>query len=78
MPTYSEGFLQRLLEGSTLTIVFGSIGIALTVLGFKIFDWLLPKVDVELELAEKKNMPVAVVTSAVILGICHIIATVAR
>ena len=54
-------------------ILFGIIGILLTVFGFKVFDWVLPKVDVEVELAEKQNLAVAIVVAAVILGVSGII-----
>jgi putative membrane protein len=69
-------FSVQFLRGLFGSVVFGLVGIALVVLGFKIFDWALPKIDVERELAEKHNMPVAIVAAAVILGICYIIANV--
>lgn len=50
-------------------LIFGILGIFLTVLGFKVFDWTLKKVDVEKELAEKQNIAVAIVVAAVILGV---------
>ncbi len=55
---------------------FGLIGIFLAMLGFKIFDWITPKIDVEKELAEKHNIAVAIVCAAVVLGICLIVARV--
>jgi putative membrane protein len=57
-------------------IVFGLIGIMLMMLGFKIFDWITPKIDVETELAEKHNIAVAIVVGAVFLGISIILACV--
>ena len=57
------------------SLVFGLVGIALAVLGFKVFDW-ATKIDVERELAEKNNVSVAIVSAAVILGICYIVAHV--
>ncbi len=57
-------------------LVFGLVGIFLAILGFKIFDWITPKIHVETELAEKHNIAVAIVCAAVILGICHIVAKV--
>jgi len=53
---------------------FGAIGIVLALLGFKIFDWITPKIDVEQELAEKQNVAVAIVCAAVILGVSYIVA----
>lgn len=58
------------------TIGFGLIGIFLAILGFKVFDWLLPRIHVQQELAEKHNVGVAIVFAAVILGICNVVAHV--
>ena len=65
-------FLRAVIE----TLIFGLIGILLTVFGFKLFDWMMPKIDVEKELAEQHNVAVAIVMAAVILGISIIIAAV--
>ncbi|MDB5298589.1 MAG: hypothetical protein JWO87_252 [Phycisphaerales bacterium] len=56
--------------------VFGVIGIVLMLLGFKLFDWITPKMDVEKELAENHNIAVAIVIAATILGISIIIAQI--
>jgi putative membrane protein len=56
------------------SLIFGVIGIVLAVLGFKVFDWITPKINVQHELAEKHNVAVAIVCAAVILGICAIVA----
>jgi len=56
------------------TAAFGLLGIALVVLGFKIFDWLTPKLDIQHELGEKHNIAVALLLAAVILGISLIVA----
>lgn len=55
---------------------FGVIGIALALLGFKVFDWITPKIDVEVELAEKQNVAVAIVCAAVILGVSYLVAQI--
>ena len=60
-------------RGILATIVFGVIGIFLSVLGFKVFDWITPKIDVERELTERHNLAVAVVMAAVILGVSAIV-----
>jgi putative membrane protein len=57
-------------------LIFGLIGIGLAILGFKLFDWLTPRVHVQQELSEKHNVAVAIVCAAVILGICYIVAHV--
>lgn len=68
-------FWTRLFRGFTSTLVFGIIGILLAVLGFKVFDWITPKIHIQTELAEKHNLAVAIVCAAIILGVCHIVAT---
>jgi uncharacterized membrane protein YjfL (UPF0719 family) len=46
------------------------------VLGFKIFDWLMPRINIEKELAENHNIAVAIVVAAMIIGLSMIIAAV--
>jgi len=60
------------------SFVFGILGIVMAVGGFKLFDLLTPRINVEQELAEKQNLAVAIVCSAVILGISYIVASVVR
>lgn len=56
------------------SVIYGFLGILLTVLGYKIFDWITPNIDVEKELAEKQNIAVAIVCGALILGIAIVAA----
>lgn len=72
-----EHYWSDLLGGLILTLVYGLVAIVLAVLGFKVFDWISPKIDIQRELAEKNNLAVAIVCAAVILGICYIVAVVA-
>ena len=51
---------------------FGILGILLSILGYKLFDWISP-IDVEKELAEKQNIAVAIVVGSFIIGVCIII-----
>jgi putative membrane protein len=69
-----EEFWSNLWGGVIGTIVFGMIGIVLTLFGLKIFDWITPRLDIQKELVEKSNIAVAIVSGALILGICHIVA----
>jgi putative membrane protein len=55
------------------TAIFGLLGIFLSVLGFKVFDWATPKLHFAEELAHKQNVAVAIVCASIILGICLII-----
>lgn len=66
--TFWPGFLAALL--------YGPYGIFLTVLGFKVFDWITPRIDIQKELAEKGNIAVAIVVAAIIIGISYLVATV--
>lgn len=65
-------------KGLFSTFVFGLVGIALAILGFKVFDWITPRIDVQKELAEKQNVAVAIVCAAIILGICYLVAQVVQ
>jgi putative membrane protein len=77
-PLPSLGLPETFWPGLFGTLVFGIVGLALAVLGFKVFDWLTPRIDVQKELAEKQNVAVAVVVAAVILGVCYVVAHVVR
>jgi putative membrane protein len=55
------------------SIIYGVIGIVLTIGGYKIFDWITP-IDVEKELSEKQNIAVAIVCAAVIIGVALVVA----
>ena len=57
------------------SIIFGFLGLVLLLGGFKLFDWILPKVDFQ---AELKGNPVAlaIVIAAFFLALSHIIASV--
>lgn len=52
--------------------LFGVLGIALMLLGYKAFEWITPHLDVERELADKANVAVAIVVAAVMLGVAAI------
>lgn len=65
-------------EGVASSVIYSLLGIALMLLAMKIFDWISPKIDVQTELAEKKNTAVAIVVAAVILGVSYVVATAIR
>ena len=70
MPARPETVWQALFY----TLLFGLLGILLTVLGFKVFDWIHPNMHVEKELAQNHNIAVAIVMAAIIIGISIVIA----
>jgi putative membrane protein len=53
--------------------VFGTLGLVLLFLGYKIFDWITPNVNIEKELCEK-NMAVAIVVAAILIALGIIVA----
>jgi putative membrane protein len=55
------------------SVIFGLVGILLTMLGYKVFDWITPKIDVQEELAHKGNIAVAIVVGAVIIGVAMVV-----
>jgi putative membrane protein len=71
-----DEYWENLLKGLAGSVVFGGTGILLAVLGFKVFDWITPRMDIQRELAEKNNVAVAIVCGAIILGVCYVVATV--
>ena len=71
-------FYGKLWGGFLLTLVYGLLGIGLAVLGFKVFDWITPRIHIQQELSEKSNIAVAIVVAAIVLGICHIVANAVR
>ena len=55
------------------TLAFGLVGIFLAIVGFKLFD-AFTKFDLEKEICDNRNMAVAVLCGAMLLGICLIVA----
>jgi putative membrane protein len=66
--TFWPGFLA--------TLLYGPLGIVLVILGFKVFDWITPRMDIQKELTEKANIAVAIVCASMILGVCYLVAAV--
>ena len=60
---------KSLVNALGASILFGIVGIGLTLLGYKVFDWILPRIDVQKELGEKHNIAVAIVAAAVIVAV---------
>jgi putative membrane protein len=75
---HADWLPREFWPGVFMSVVFGIVGIALAVLGFKVFDWITPRMNIQLELSEKHNIAVAIVIGAVILGVCYIVANVVR
>jgi uncharacterized membrane protein YjfL (UPF0719 family) len=70
-----EGLLTtaRFWEGYAASALWVLLAIVLLLLAMKVFDLVTPKIDIQLELAEKKNVAVAIVVAAAILGVSYIV-----
>lgn len=64
-----------LWRGALASIVFGAIGIVLLLGGYWLFELITPHIDVQKELREK-NLAVAIVVGALLLGIAYMAAHV--
>ncbi|VTU01115.1 Putative membrane protein OS=Clostridium sp. M2/40 GN=CM240_1187 PE=4 SV=1: DUF350 [Gemmataceae bacterium] len=73
MPPFADAWTTNSFEMSLLAATaFGLLGIALLALGFKVFEWITPKLNVEEELI-KGNTAVAIMVGALLLGISLIV-----
>lgn len=68
MPWHPQSFEMALGAAG----VFGLLGIAMLAIGFKIFELITPKLNIEKELAEK-NIAVGIMVGALLLGIAMIV-----
>ena len=66
-----------LLRGAMASVLFGLIGIGLLLLGYWLFDLIASRIDVQKELCEK-NIAVAIVVGALLLGIAYVAAHVVQ
>lgn len=57
------------------SVVYGILGIVLLLGGFKLFDYILPKVDFE-KVMNENPVGACVVIASFFLGVAHIIASV--
>jgi putative membrane protein len=62
-------------EAVLWSVVFGIVGITMLIVGYKVFDFVTPGIDVEKELAEKNNIAVAIVVGALFLAIAWVVST---
>jgi putative membrane protein len=74
---WQDPFWYHFWTGLVLSAAFGFVGIVLLLLGYLMFDWITPRIDVQKELTEK-NMAVATVIAALLLGIAYIAAHVVQ
>ena len=73
MPIFAEGWTTSTFEMSLLAAAaFGLLGIAMLVVGFKVFEWLTPKLRIEEELTKGK-VAVGIMVGALLIGISLIV-----
>lgn len=73
MPLLADVWTANSFEMSLLAAAaFGLLGIAMLAVGFKVFEWITPKLKVEEELT-KGNVAVGIMVGAVLLGISLIV-----
>jgi putative membrane protein len=73
MTLFAEHWNMEMLANSLAAAgAFGLLGIAMLALGFKVFEWITPKLQVEEELG-KGNIAVGIVVAATILGVTVIV-----
>ena len=73
MPPPSTWHPQSLGHAIVNMVIFAAIGLAVAIIGFKVFDKCTPG-NLAKEIVENKNVAAAIVAAAVILGVCIIIA----
>ena len=64
--------LEMLANSLMAAGAFGLLGIAMLALGFKVFEWITPKLHVEEELG-KGNIAVGIVVAAAVLGVALVV-----
>lgn len=73
MPLFADPWTANTFELSLLAAaVFGLLGIALLAIGFKVFEWITPRLKIEEELT-KGNVAVGIMVGALLLGISLIV-----
>lgn len=65
------------LHGVMNSALFGAVGIVLLLLGYWLFELITPRINVQKELCEK-NVAVAIVVAALLLGIAYVAAHVVQ
>jgi uncharacterized membrane protein YjfL (UPF0719 family) len=65
--------LRMLARDIPAVLIYGVIGIGMLILGFIVFDKVLPKLDFQVELGEKRNYALAIVLAAFLISVTVII-----
>ena len=62
-----------LIQDIMSTVLFGFLGVIMAVVGFKLFDWIIPA-DLEVEITEKQNTAVAILCAGMLIAVGVIVA----
>lgn len=73
MGTASDWHPRSLPQAVLFSLVFGALGIAMVVAGFKLFDLVITRIDLEKEI-QGGNVAAGILAGAVIVGISLIVA----
>jgi putative membrane protein len=68
---------EHMVSNIVGSLAFGLVGIVLLLAGYWLFDLITPRIDVQKELTEK-NLAVAIVIAALLLGIAYVAAHVVQ
>jgi putative membrane protein len=68
---------EHFWAGLAASGIFGVLGIVLLLMGYWLFDLITPRIDVQKELCEK-NLAVAIVIAALLVGIAYVAAHVVQ
>ena len=63
----------ELTQGIVLSLAYAFLGIVMAVFAAKVVDWITPG-QLFRQLTDEKNVPLAIFTGLMVLGICLIIA----
>jgi len=72
LPFLANTMNHTMPEALMATAAFGLVGILLSVIGYKIFDAVIP-VSFSKEL-QNGNIAIGILCGAIVIGICHVIA----
>jgi len=61
------------LPGILMMVLFSLVGIALAIVGYKLFDRFTPG-ELHREIVEERNVAAAIIGGSVILGVCIVVA----
>ena len=73
MITTTLAVVDNLGAGLGQSALFGLLGIALAIAGFKLFDLLTPG-NLQKEIFENRNMAAAVLATGFLIGVCIVVA----